>query len=362
VVSAIDWTGSVARTYEFYEVDPASWQDVRRLERVASATLTFDRSKDTFGNGTVEVRDDMGEAYVRAYVVAEQGGARERMPVGTFLAQPASMTYNGKRTHLPMQAFTPLIELAENMPPLGFHVPAGRDTLRAASDLLVQHGRAPVSAAVSGYSLTEAHSAMPEETWLDFLKALVAKSGHYLAVDPLGRILMVPEREPGAMQPVHVFSFRNSSVVPDVSDERGVYGKANTYEAVLTRETGGETATFSAIVRNENPASPTSIPSRGRVVYERNMSPEIPEGLSAAETQAQLERFARRELAKETSADHSVTFDHKWMPHVRVGSCVMLDFPEIGIVSRAVVEAQTIKCATGGKVTGTFRYAEVSAL
>lgn len=355
---AFDWSGQMARSYEFYEVDPASWQDVRRLSDVKSASLTFDRGKDTFGNAEFTVTGGSGERYIRAYMVAEQGGERRREPMGTFLAQASSISYDGRSTTVPMEAYTPLMELDEDMPPVGYYVREGRDSMMAASDIVVSHCRAPSSFPESGTVLASPHAAELDETWLGVASSLAAKSGHYLSVDPMGRIVAVPDREPGAMAPSQVFGEDNSTVIRDVTDDRDLYKVPNVYEAVLTTSDG---AVHRAVARNDSPSSPTSTASRGRVILERDSSPEIADGLGSDATDALLQRYARRRLAERAASEHSVTFSHAWMPHVRVGDCVYLDFPSIGVRSRAVVEAQTIECSTGGRVSTTARFSEVTA-
>lgn len=65
----IDWTRGMAQTFEFREVDPATWQDARPLGCISSAEIEFDSESDTGGRATFESSEDLGERYVRAYLV-----------------------------------------------------------------------------------------------------------------------------------------------------------------------------------------------------------------------------------------------------------------------------------------------------
>lgn len=357
-MAEIDWTASSARTYEFYEVDPVSWADVRKLDSVLSASMTLDREQETFGSGQLELTEEIGERYVRAYAVVEQGGARAKMPVATVLCQSASGSFSGAASTWPVQAYTPMLELAEDKPPIGHFVDKGTDPSKALNDVLALHCRAPRSVPPSAQPLAEDLCAEMDESWLSFASALAAKCGCYLSVDPYGRIVAVPERDPSAMQPVQRFGEDNATVVGEVTLETDAYGRCNVYESVLTMADG---TSITCTERNDNPASPLSTASRGRTVLTRDTSPDVPDGLTAEMAQAHLESYTRRRMSEEAAGEHSVTYRHQWMPHVQVGSCVLLDFPHLGVRSRAVVSSQSTSCDTGGLVTETAKFTEVSA-
>ena len=112
----IDWTQPMAQTFEFCEVDPDTWQDARRLLEVKGGELSFDEGEDTGGHATFKTSEPLGETYVRTYLVAEQEGRpRVRVPLGTFLAQTSSKSHDGASAEYSVEAYTPLLELADGL-------------------------------------------------------------------------------------------------------------------------------------------------------------------------------------------------------------------------------------------------------
>ena len=107
----IDWTKSMEQIFEYYEVDPNTWKDKSLLKTVKSCTISRDDETDTLGSATIDITEMVGECYVRIYLVTIQNGVREMHPLGTFLVQTPSSTFDGKVRTTTMDAYTPLIEL-----------------------------------------------------------------------------------------------------------------------------------------------------------------------------------------------------------------------------------------------------------
>ena len=120
-----DWRKSMQQTYEYYIVDPGTWKDVKRITTVKSCNINRDSEVETLGSATFDTTELLGECYVRAYLVTIQNGLTDKTPLGTFLVQTPSSSFNGKVRNVTMDAYTPLLELKENQPPLGAQVYAG---------------------------------------------------------------------------------------------------------------------------------------------------------------------------------------------------------------------------------------------
>ena len=118
-----DWTKSMQQTFEYYIVDPNTWKDMKLIDTVKSCTVNRDAEADTLGSASFDITDSVGECYIRAYLVAIQNGVTEKHPLGTFLVQTPSSSYDGKTRSVSMDAYTPLLELKEKQPPLGYYVP-----------------------------------------------------------------------------------------------------------------------------------------------------------------------------------------------------------------------------------------------
>lgn len=354
----IDWTQPMAQTFEFCEVDPDTWQDARRLLEVKGCELSFDEGEDTGGHATFRTSEPLGEAYVRTYLVAEQEGQpRVRVPLGTFLAQTSSKSHDGASAEYSVEAYSPLLELADGLPPVGFSVAAGEDAMTAVADLATANGRAPVVRGSSSVALDKAWCAEPDESWLEFLNSLAAKAGVRLFPDEMGHVVFVAS-EAAAMRPVRSFTDNEVSIVQaHISDETDLYGVPNRVEVVYSGDWG---ASVGAAV-NGNPDSPTSTAARGRVLPFRETSPDVPDGLSGDALDAWLAAEARRLLGEKGAVARTCKYIRGYVPDVRIGSCVRLDLGSAGIHADAVVTAQSYDCSTGCQVTETVKWQEVSA-
>lgn len=118
-----DWSKSMQQTFEYYTVNPDTWKDVKLIDTVKSCTISRDSEVDTLGSATIDIVDSIGECYIRVYLITLQNGIKEKHPLGTFLVQTPSSTYDGKIRSVSMDAYTPLLELKEKQPPLGYYAP-----------------------------------------------------------------------------------------------------------------------------------------------------------------------------------------------------------------------------------------------
>lgn len=132
------------QTYEFYVVDPGTWKDVKPVENVKSCAISWDMEAETLGSATIDLSEVTEECYIRIYLVTVQNGVKEKHPLGTFLFQTPSVSFNGKTKSDTMDGYTPLIELKEKLLPLGYFIPKYTDLNEIAYLLANENARAPV--------------------------------------------------------------------------------------------------------------------------------------------------------------------------------------------------------------------------
>ena len=118
----VDWLSSMQQTFEYYVVDPGTWKDSKLLDCVKSCTIDRDSEASTLGSATMEVTESIGECYVRVYLITIQNGIKEKHPLGTFLVQTPAASFNGKVQGYSIDAYTPLLELKEKVPPIGYSI------------------------------------------------------------------------------------------------------------------------------------------------------------------------------------------------------------------------------------------------
>lgn len=347
----VDWTKSMEQSFEFYIVDPGTWKDMRLLTDVKSATINRDSSAETLGSATIDITESTGECYIRIYLITIQNGVTEKHPLGTFLVQTPAIGFDGKIRNISMDAYTPLLELKENPPPLGYNISKGSNIMDAVYRLSRENVRAPVSKTDSPKELYRDFVADTNDTWMSFLIDLAAKADYTFALDELGRILFAPKQDAASLQPVWTYSDDNSSILyPEVNMNYDLYGIPNVVEI---RHNG-----LVIEVVNDDPDSPTSTVSRGRRITHRVVDPDMDviagltdENITGDPTKKQLEEYAERLLREMSTIECSISYTHGYCP-VRLDDCVRLNYKRAGITGvKAKVISQSIKCEPGCQVT-----------
>ena len=341
-----DWTKSMQQTFEYYIVDPGTWKDKEKLETVKKSSIKRDSEAETLGSASIDITESVGEAYIRIYLITIQNGVTEKHPLGTFLVQTPSSSFDGKIRNVSMDAYTPLLELKENPPELGYSILKGENVMSIAYRLCREHLRAPVVETTNTKNLYDDFVANTNDTWLSFIADLVANAKYTLGLDELGRVIFLPVQDTASLQPVWAYTDDNSSILyPDLNMEHDLYGIPNVVEVIYSK--GGYS--YYAKVVNDDPNSPTSTVNRGREILYRESNPDslgIP-------TQKQLNEYAEQLLRDKSSLEYTITYSHGYCP-VRLGDCVRLNYKRAGLTDiKAKVISQSIECVPGCKVTET---------
>lgn len=347
----IDWTKSMQQTYEFYIVDPSTWKDSKRVDNIEGCKINRDPSNSTLGSATIDSDSVMDECYIRVYLIAIQNENTQKEPLATVLVQTPSTKFDGKKTDISMDAYTPLIELSAKLPPIGYALLKDEPIMDTASRLCRENLRAPVVMVKSDDKLKANFISNLNDTWLSFLTDLISNAKYKFSLDPLGRILFEPEQDIASLRPVWTYDDGNSSILyPDIIDERDLYNIPNVVEVVYSTDTG---YMISRIVNNDE-NSPVSVVNRGREVVYRDTAPNF----TGIPTQEYIDDYATRLLRNLSCLEHKVTYKHAYCP-VKVGDCVMLDYKSSGITNvKAKVISQNIDCVSGCPVEETAVYTE----
>lgn len=339
-----DWLKSMQQTFEYYVVDPGTWKDVSRIDNIKKTTINRDSEAETLGSATIDITESVGECYIRVYLITIQNGVREKHPLGTFLVQTPSSSFNGKIRNVSMDAYTPLMELKENPPPLGYSVAKDTNIMAIARQLAHENARAPIVGANCEEKLYNDFVSNTDDTWLSFLIDLIANAKYTFELDELGRILFSPKQDISALQPVWTYNDDNSSILyPDISMEHDLYGIPNVVEVAFSMDSN----VYYARVVNDDSNSPISTVNRGREITHRVTNPTF----SGIPTNAEVEAYAKKLLSELSTLEYTVSYTHGYCP-VRLGDCVRLNYTRAGITNvKAKVISQSIECSSGCKVT-----------
>lgn len=339
-----DWTKSMEQTFEYYIVDPGTWKDMKRIDNVKSCSISRDSGAETLGSATLDITETIGECYVRVYLITIQNGLTEKHPLGTYLVQTPSSSFDGKKQDNTLDAYTPLIELKENPPPLGYSILKGENIMKMAYQICRDNVRAPVVKADNETELYNDFVANTNDTWITFTSDLISNAKYKLSLDELGRILFAPDQDTASLQPVHTYDDDNSSILyPEITVNHDLYGIPNVVEVVYSDAND----IYYGRAVNDDENSPTSTVNRGREILHRVTNPS----LSGIPTELQIQKYAEQLLREVSCLEYTVTYTHAYCP-VRLNDCVRLNYERAGISNiKAKVISQSIKCEPGCPVT-----------
>ena len=339
-----DWTKSMQQTFEYYTVDPGTWKDDKLLKNIKDSSIDRDRTVETLGSATIDATESTGECYIRKYLITVQNGVTEKHPLGVFLIQTPSTSFNGKIRNVSMDAYTPLLELKEKQPPLGFFVAKGENVMDVAYRLVRENARAPVVSTKCDITLSYDFVADPSDTWLSFISALIANAKYEFDLDNMGRILFSPKRDTASLQPVWTYGDDAFSILaPDITVDHDLYDVPNVVEVLYSN---GISSLYTRVV-NDDPNSPISTVSRGREIVHRVTDPSI----VGNATQEQIEEYADQLLREMSTLEYTISYTHGYCP-VREGDCVRINYSRAGLSGvKAKVISQNIKCRPGCQVS-----------
>lgn len=352
-----DWTKSMEQSFEYYTVEPTTLTDVKRIKTVTASSFDRDNDVQSLGSATVDVTESTGETYLRCYLKTIQNGKTERFPIGTVLCQTPKTSFDGVVKNISMDCYTPLIELKEKKPPIGYTIRKDSNIMEAAYRIVSENVRVPVAKVETTYQINDSGEktdispklyqdfvANVDDTWLSFVIDLIANAKYELGLSELGEILFLPKQDLESLQPIWTYNDDNSSILyPDISMNHDLYGIPNVVEVIYSYGSDCK----QAIAMNEDVNSPISIQNRGRKIIHRDTEPN----LAGYVTQDQIQDYANRLLKSLSTIEYTISYKHAYCP-ARVGDCVRLNYSKAGMNNiKAKVISQSISCTQGCPVS-----------
>lgn len=339
-----DWSASMQQTFEYYIVDPGTWKDTKRIDTVIRSTISRDLEAETLGSATIDITGSLDECYIRIYLITIQNGVKEKHPLGTFLVQSPSTSFDGKIETVSLDAYTPLLEMKEKKPPLGYSLLKDENIMKKAYQLTRENLRAPVVEPECSTTLFYDFVAETDDSWISFVSDLIANAKYEFELDELGRVLFAPKQDTASLQPIWTYDDSNSSILyPEISMDRDLYGIPNVVEVIYSN---GSDSYYAKVI-NDDENSPISTVNRGREILYRVTDPD----LVGDPTENQIKEYAEQLLRSLSSLEYTISYKHGYCP-VRLGYCVRLNYERAGITDvKAKVISQSISCEPGCPVT-----------
>ena len=361
----VDWTKSMQQTFEFYTVDPNNWYDDQKLENIISCDLTHDLTSDKRGNASITVTESLPESYIRTYLVVAQAGYMHKICLGTYLYMTSSDSFDGMKHNITMTGYTPMVELEEKLPPLGFHIigitnrkhsgdaPMVTDAIK---DIVTTYTRCEIeNRTVIQKPLLNDFVAGTNDNFLTVINNILNASSlqqYILTVDEWGTIIVKDKPVLEDAIPTYIYTDDNSSILlPSLDTNDDIYGIPNVVEVLYTGDK--RLPAIRVIVKNEDPTSIVSIPARGRKIAKRftitNIAAPVND-YSEAAVRAQVTAQAERLLEAASTINKTISYSHGYCD-VKVGDTVLINYERAGVTGiRAKVVSQRISCKPGCQV------------
>lgn len=366
----IDWTRSMQQTFEYYTVDPRTWYDEERLYQVTSSNHVMDLTSDMRGNATLNTTELIPESYIRTYMKCKQDGIEQRICLGTYLYMTSTDKFDGVKHEYTMTGYTPLVELQESLPPIGYFI-YGRvkkgDTAPYITDeikqIILNNTRCELEMNVTiPKPLLNNYVANTDSNWLTVVNELLSAANdakYMLTVDEWGTLQLKNSPSVNSMQPKYVYDDSNSSILlPEIDTSDDLFSIPNQVELIFTGSK--DYAAYRTVVTNDDESSPTSTVNRGRIISKRytisNVS--IPTGLSPTDESIRqlVDSQAAILLESLSTVQKTISYSHGYCG-TKVGDCVLINYERAGLINvKAVITSQKIDCKPGCQVDETATY------
>ena len=366
----IDWTRSMQQTFEYYTVDPRTWYDQRRLDQVMSSNHSIDLTSEMRGSATLNTTEQLPESYIRTYMRCKQDGVEQRVCLGTYLYMTSQCQFDGIKHNYTMTGYTPLVELQESLPPLGYFIygkvkkgseaPLITEEIRKA---IVNNTRCELEMNVQiAKPLLNNFVAGTSDNWLTVVNNLLSASNeakYMLTVDEWGSLQLKNSPSVASMQPKFVYDDGNASILlPSVDTSDDLFSIPNAVELIFVGNTRYRPCRV--VVKNEDESSPVSVQNRGREITKRYTINNIAIPTTSNPTEEVIRELVTSQaytlLETLSTVQKTISYSHGYCG-TKVGDCVMINYVRAGLENiKAVITSQKINCTPGCQVDETAVY------
>lgn len=318
------------------------------LDGVAGGNLVWDANADLPAGGSLQLVD-VGQAInyslnrVRVWwsVVGVQEWA-----LGVYILAAPSASYTGSGITRQITLLDKLTVIKENVLTTTLQVTAGANIIDAVAAQIAATGETRVAVTPSSAVLTNAMTWDPGTSRLQVINDLLTAAGYAtLWTDRLGMFRVEPYKAPGDRPVVWVFAEGESAIhSPSWEYELALWEASNT--VVMTSQATAAGSVFLTSAVDENPDSPTSTVSMGRV-----LNPIVVENVEAASL-ADLEAQAVRVLLANSNVVGKLRVSHAPVP---VWFNDAVQFTSQGVDTRAAVDRISLELRPGALMQSEWR-------
>lgn len=326
----INFSNGITATYYVSKVDPRTWADAGEIS-IISGTITRKADSDLVQSADITVNEDIGpEEWVRVYLIANQGGTKERVPLFTGITSSPSRNIIGNTETRKLDCYSVLKVAADILLPLGWFAPA-RSNGGELIKILLSDLPCPVELDEGSPNIISSFVAGNSDSKLSVAQDIAAAINWQIKVNGDGSVRICPK-------PLTISgtfdNIENDIIETSVTDNRDIFSVPNVLRVTL----GGSAAT----ARDDDPDSIYSTVNRGREIWLNEDAK-----LAAGET---LGEFAVRRLKELQNPSRKLSYTRRFQPDVDVNDLVSIIYPKQSIGDVFRVQSQTITLSHGAKV------------
>lgn len=326
----INYGNGISATYYAARVNPQTWADAGEIS-IISGSITKKAGSDLVQSADITVSEDIGtEAWIRVYMIAEQGGAKERVPLFTGIVSSPSRNIKGAKETRKLDCYSVLKVAADILLPIGWFAPArtnGGELIR----ILLADLPCPVEVDEGAPNIISSFVAGNNDSKLSVAQEIAEAINWQIKVRGDGSVRICPK-------PLTISgtfdNIENDIIETSVTDNRDIFSVPNVLRVTL----GGSAAT----ARDDDPDSIYSTVNRGREIWSQEDAK-----LAAGES---LGEFAVRRLKELQNPSRKLDYTRRFQPDVDVNDLVSIVYPKQNIGDVFRVQSQTITLSHGAKV------------
>lgn len=326
----IDFSKGISATYYAAKVNPETWADSDELP-VISGSISKNADSDLVQSADITVSEDVGaEEWIRVYLIAEQSGAKTRVPLFTGIASSPQRDIKGGAETRKLECYSVLKVADDILLPIGWFAPErtnGGELIR----ILLSDLPCPVEVDAGSPNIISSFVAGNNDSKLSIAQEIARAINWQIKVRGDGSVRICPK----PLTIAGTFdNIENDIIETTVTDNRDIFSVPNVLRVTL----GGSAAT----ARDDDPDSIYSTVNRGREIWAQEEAK-----LAAGES---LGEFAVRRLKEMQSPSRKLDYTRRFQPDVDINDLVSIVYPKQNIGDVFRVQSQTITLSHGAKV------------
>lgn len=326
----IDFNNGITATYYATKVNPQTWSDAGKIS-IISGNISKKSDSDLVQSADITVSEDIGaEEWIRVYMIAQQGDAKERVALFTGIASSPSRDIKGNSETRKLECYSVLKVAKDILLPLGWFAPArtcGGELIK----ILLKDLPCPVELDEGSPNIISSFVAGDNDSKLSVAQEIAEAINWQIKVNGDGSVRICPKplTVSGSFDNVE-----NDIIETSVSDSRDIFSVPNVLRVTLQ----GTAAT----ARDDDPDSIYSTVNRGREIWMQE------EAKTAAGES--LGEYATRRLKELQKPSRKLSYTRRFQPDVDVNDLVSVVYPKQSIGDVFRVTSQSITLSHGAKV------------